>query len=163
MRYCRSLLADGHVDANHVFALLVDDRIERDGGLAGLAVADYQLALAAPDWYHRVDRLEAGLQRLFHLAVDDARRDALDRHVLFGNDRALPSAGWPSALTTRPIMVAGRHLDDSLGAFDDVAFLDRLKLAEQDRADLVLFEVERESGRALLEFQQFPAITFSRP
>src|SRR5262245_40146668 len=152
----RSLLADGHVDADHVFALLVNDRIERDGGLAGLAVADDQFALAAPDRDHRVNRFEAGLQRLFHpLAVDDARRDALDRHVILGNDRAFAVGGLSTRVDpAADHRLARRHLDDSFGALDDVTFFDRLKFAEQDRADLVLFEVERESRRALLEFQQ---------
>ena len=45
-------------------ALLVDDRVERDGGLAGLAVADDQLALAAADRDHGVDALMPGLERL---------------------------------------------------------------------------------------------------
>src|SRR3546814_3363334 len=54
---------------------LVDDRVDGDGGLAGLPVADDQLALAAADGGHGVDGLDAGLQRLVHrLALDDARR-----------------------------------------------------------------------------------------
>ena len=57
----RLLLADGDVDAEDVLALLVDDGVERDGGLAGLAVADDQLALTAPDRDHGVDRLDSGL------------------------------------------------------------------------------------------------------
>ena len=49
--------------------------VDRDGGLAGLAVADDQLALAAADGDQRVDGLEAGLHRLVHrLARNDARR-----------------------------------------------------------------------------------------
>src|SRR3546814_18515689 len=41
-------------------------------GLAGVAVADDQLALAAADGNERVERLEAGLHRLVHrLARDD--------------------------------------------------------------------------------------------
>ena len=49
----------------------------RDRGLAGLPVADDQLALAAADRNHRVDGFDAGLQRLFHrLPVDHARRNA---------------------------------------------------------------------------------------
>ena len=57
----------------HVLALLVDDRVDGDGGLAGLAVADDELALAAADGDHRVDGLDAGLQRLLdRLALDDA-------------------------------------------------------------------------------------------
>ena len=59
----RELLADRHVDADEALALLVDDRVEGDGGLARLAVADDQLALAAADRDQRVDRLDAGLDR----------------------------------------------------------------------------------------------------
>ena len=64
LRDRRLLLADRVVDADHVLPLLVDDRVDRDGRLAGLAVADDQLALTAADRHHRVDRLEPGLQRL---------------------------------------------------------------------------------------------------
>ena len=49
------------------------------GGLAGLAVADDQLALPAADRDHRVDRLDARLHRLLdRLAREDARRLHLD-------------------------------------------------------------------------------------
>jgi hypothetical protein len=41
----RFLLTDRDIDADHVAVLLVDDRIERDRGLARLAVADDQLTL----------------------------------------------------------------------------------------------------------------------
>ncbi len=71
----RFLLADGDVDADDAGALLIDDGVESDGRLAGLAVADDQLALTAADGDHAVDRLDAGLQRLVHrLAGRDARR-----------------------------------------------------------------------------------------
>ena len=90
LRDRRALLPDRAVDADHVAALLVDDGVQNDGGLAGLAVADDQFALAAADRNHRVDGLDAGLQRLAHrLPVDHARRDALDGHALLGGDRAL--------------------------------------------------------------------------
>ena len=88
LRDRRALLADGDVDADDVLALLVDDRVDRDGGLARLAVADDQLALAAADRHQRVERLEAGLQRLLHgLAVDDAGRLELERPGLGRLDR----------------------------------------------------------------------------
>jgi len=45
----RRPLPDGHVDADQVLALLVDDGVQRDGGLPGLAVADDQLALTPAD------------------------------------------------------------------------------------------------------------------
>ena len=68
----RALLADRDVDALDLLlrvagrpvVALVDDRVDRDRGLAGLAVADDQLALAAADGGHGVDGLDAGLQRL---------------------------------------------------------------------------------------------------
>ena len=76
----RHALADRDVDRDDVRVLVVDDRVDRDRRLAGLAVADDQLALAAADRDHRVDRLQAGLHRLLHrLALDDARGLELGR------------------------------------------------------------------------------------
>ena len=70
-------------------ALLVDDRVDRDRGLAGLAVADDELALAAADRDHGVDRLDAGLHRLVHaLALHDAGGLQLERAAAVGRDRA---------------------------------------------------------------------------
>src|SRR6185503_2566653 len=60
----RLLLTDGVVDADDAEALLIDDGVDRDGGLARLAVTDDELALAPADRHHAVDRLEAGLERL---------------------------------------------------------------------------------------------------
>ena len=64
-RDVRVLLTDRDVDAEDVAAFLIDDRIDRDGRLPDLAVADDQLALALADRNERVDRADAGLQRLF--------------------------------------------------------------------------------------------------
>ena len=86
----RVLLADGDVDALHALAGLVDDGVDGDRGLAGLAVADDQLALAPADRRHGVDGLDAGLHRLGHrLAADDARRLDLHAAGLGAVDRAL--------------------------------------------------------------------------
>src|SRR5439155_22629476 len=85
-----ALLADGDVDALHALAALVDDRVDREGGLAGLAVADDQLALAAAHRRHGVDDLDPGLQRLVHrLARHDAGRLHLETPGVVGCDRAL--------------------------------------------------------------------------
>ncbi len=97
------LLADRDVDRIHrpelrvargeadlVDLRLVDDRVDGDGRLAGAAVADDQLALAAADRDHGVDRHDAGEDRLGdRLADDDAGGDLLDRVGLGGGDRAL--------------------------------------------------------------------------
>src|SRR5262249_61556678 len=74
LRDGRALLADRDVDAveldllvaGGVERLLVEDGVERERGLAGLAVADDQLALAAADRGPPVDRLEAGRHRLVY-------------------------------------------------------------------------------------------------
>src|SRR5690606_6248503 len=91
LRDGRALLADGDVDAVQLLrlraaivdGLLVEDRVEDDGGLAGLAVADDQLALAAADRNEGVDGLQAGRHRLVHrLARNDAGRLDVDAATL---------------------------------------------------------------------------------
>ena len=157
LRDGRQLLADRDVDADEVAALLVDDRVDGDGRLAGLAVADDQLALAAADRDHRVDGLDAGLdRRVDRLADDHARRDALDRAGLGARRSApLPSSGSPSGSTTRPSSAcADRHLDDPAGGPDLVAFLDRGGVAEDDRADRLLLEVEGHAHHPVGELEQ---------
>ena len=159
-----ALLADGHVEAEDVLALLVDDRVDADGGLAGAAVADDQLALAAPDRDHGVDGLEARLQRLLHRApVDHARRVALDRPELLGGDRPLAVDRLPERVhDAADQRLADRHLGDAVGALDGVAFLDLRVVAEEHRADVVRSrfstspndvarELEQLAGHRLLE------------
>ena len=40
LRYRRSLLTDCHIDADNVFATLIDDRIDCDRGFSGLSISD---------------------------------------------------------------------------------------------------------------------------
>src|SRR5262245_65745073 len=98
LRYGRALLADGDVDAieallvvaERVDRFLVEDGVQDDGGLAGLAVAYDELALAAADGNERVDGLQASLHRLMHrLARNDAGRLHVDAALLFRLDRPL--------------------------------------------------------------------------
>jgi hypothetical protein len=60
------------VQADHVALALMDDRVDRDRGLAGRAVTDDQLALAAAERKQGVDHEDAGGERLGHqIALDD--------------------------------------------------------------------------------------------
>src|SRR5690606_6151601 len=131
------LLADRDVDAGEVLALLVDDRVDRDGRLAGLAVADDQLALATADRHHGVDRLQAGLDRLRHrLALGHARGDLLDDVGQLRVDRALAVDGLAERVDDAALELgADRHLEDSAGGLDHVAFGDVGVLAQDHRAD----------------------------
>ena len=70
----RHPLPDRDVDADHVLVAVVDDRVDRDRRLAGLAVADDQLSLAAADRDHPVDRHQAGLHRFGRPAGAGPRR-----------------------------------------------------------------------------------------
>src|SRR5699024_12612447 len=71
----RALLADSDVDAADLLlrvaglpvGLLVDDRVDRQSGLAGLAVTDDQLTLSTAYRNHRDDALVDGLVGLEHL------------------------------------------------------------------------------------------------
>ena len=85
-------------------------------GLAGLAVADDQLALAAADRGHRVDRLDAGLQRLVHrLALHDAGRLQLEG-----------AAARRSSISPRPSIGVAERVDDAA----------EVAVADGDREDL---------------------------
>ena len=156
LRDGRALLPDRHVDAVHVEALLIDDRVDRDRGLAGLAIADDQLALSAPDNQHRVDGLDAGLQRLLdRLAADDTGRLDFDSAHLGRFDRALVvdrlAEGVDDAAEQA---LADRNFGDSAGALDLVAFLDGLRVAEEHGADVVLFEVQHQAVDLMRKFEQ---------
>ena len=63
-----SLLADGHIDADHALALLVQYRIQGNGRLAGLPVSDNQLPLAPADGEHGINGQNAGFHRSCHRA-----------------------------------------------------------------------------------------------
>ena len=147
----RLALADGHVDADEVAILVVDDRVDGDRRLAGLAVADDELALAAADRDHRVDRLQTGEHRLLdRLALDDARGLVLGGARLGRADLALAVERIAERIDDAPEqLVAHRDLEQAPGALDRVAFGDLLPVAEQHRADVVGLEVERQAGHVV--------------
>ena len=155
LRDGRLLLADGVVDADDVQTLLIDDGVDRHRRLAGLPVADDQLALSTANGNHRVDRLESGLQRLLdRLAVDDARRDAFDRRLLLGGDRALAVQWLPERVDhSAEHRVADRNGHDAPGPLYGVAFLDLGRFAEQHRTYAVFLEVQRDAEDAVRELE----------
>jgi hypothetical protein len=83
-------LADGAIDAEHILAALVEDGVDGDGGLAGLAVTENQFALAAPDGNERINDFQSCLEWFGHRrAIHDGRGGALDGQALVGGHGAL--------------------------------------------------------------------------
>src|SRR5690606_14699348 len=165
LRDRRLLLADGHVDAVDAQPLLVEDGIDRDGGLARLTIADDQLALPAADRDHRVDRLDARLQRLLdRLAGDDAGRLDLDLAVGIGFDR-------PSAIDrlTQAVddaaeqRLAHGHFGDAPGPLDLVALANALVGPHRGDTDVVFLEVEDQAADAVGELDQLTGHRLRQP
>lgn len=129
-----SLLSDGHIHAEQLsldvtgvkVALLVDDGVDGDGGLAGLSVTDDQLSLATTDGHKSVHGLEAGLHRLVHgLSGDDA--GCLDLHSLSlaGLDRAEAINGVSEGIEhSAQHLLSDGDIDDGAGSGDSITFLD---------------------------------------
>ncbi len=104
---------------------------------------------------HRVDRLEPRVHRLLHgLPLDDAGRLELERPALGGLDRAEPVERVAERVDDAAEQAgADRHAHDLAGAADRLALLHVLPLAEERGADVVLLEVERDAGHAVLELE----------
>ncbi len=150
------LLADGDVDADEALAFLVDDRIDGECALAGLTVADDQLALAASDGDQGVDGLDAGLdRRIDRLAGDDTRCDALHGAGRGMGDRTLVVQG-PAERVDDTAQETGpdRHLNHATGSLDGVTLLDMGWVAENDRADGLLLKVQSHPHDATWELEQ---------
>src|SRR6266702_1158376 len=160
LRHGGGPLPDGDVDTDDALALLVDDGVERDRRLAGLTVANDQLALAASDRNHGVDGLDPGLERrVDRLAGDHTGRHLLDRRELFRFDRAL-AVDRLAERVHHPAdeRLAHRHLDNLAGGAHLVAFLDVLIGAEDDGADGVLLEVKGDAADPTLELEQLECL-----
>ena len=150
-------LPDGHVNAFDACALLVDDRVDRHGGLAGLTVADDQLALAAADRHHGVNGLQTGLHRLVHrLALDHARRHLLDGAGAFALDVALAVDGAAQGIDhAAQQALAHRHFQNAAGGLHRVAFLQAGVVAQHHGTHGVLLQVQGQAEQVTGELQHF--------
>jgi hypothetical protein len=169
----RALLADRDIDAvellrlvgTRVDALLIEDGVDGDCGLAGLAVADDELALTAADRHQRVDRLEARLHRLVHrFARNDAGRLDLDARALDVGERTLAVDRIAERVDDAAEQAAAHgHLDDGAGALHHVAFADAAIVSEHHDADIVGLEVERHALHAVGELDHLAGLDLVQP
>ena len=149
----RLLLGNRDIDADDPGPLLAEDRIDRDGGLAGLPVADDELALPPADRGHGVDRLDPGLHRLVdRLAVGDPGGGRLDQPGGAGGDRPLVVDRLAQRVDDpADHRLADRDAEQLAGRRDGLPFVDRRVFAQDDDADRGLFEVQGQPLDARLE------------
>ena len=156
LRHRGAFLADRHIDAvklllvvaGSVHALLVNDRIDDHGRLAGLPVADDQLALPAPDRNQRIDRLDARLHRLMHrLARNDPRRLHLNLRPRHIGQRPLAVDRVAQPVHHAPQQPAPhRHVHDAARAADRIPLADSAVVAKDHDTDIVGLEVQRHAA-----------------
>ena len=161
--YGGGFLANGYIDAidglalEEVFAL-IDDGVNCDGRLAGLAVADDELTLATTDGDHGVDGLETGLQRLVDgLTVDNARCLAVEGHLKF------LTANGCAAINglAKGVDDASDHLfayldgGDATCAAGNIALLDTLGGTEEHYAHIVFLQVHGDGHGAVFKLHEF--------
>lgn len=102
--HSRTALSDGTVDAEDTLVALIQDRVEGDGSLAGLAIPQDQLALPTADRQQRVDDLEAGLQgSRDRCSMQDGGAGRSTGRRSRNRTAPCSSIGRPSASTTRPM------------------------------------------------------------
>ena len=118
-------------------------------------------ALAAADRNHRVDGLEARLQRLAHrLTEDDARSLALQGHVdLLPADVAEAVQRIAERVhDTAHERLAHGNGGDAVGPPDDGPFLQEVGRAHQDGAHVVGLQVHHDGHHAVAAVQQFAGL-----
>ena len=110
-----------------------------------MSVADNQLALAAPDRYQRVNNLQTCLHRFMHAAAGNNAGGFNFRIAeLFGFNFAQTVNRFTQGVDHAPQkLLADRHADDSVGAFDQIAFFNAFIRTENHDADAVFFQIER--------------------
>ena len=156
-RHGRRALADGAIDADDVLALLVEDGVDGDGGLARLPVAQDQFALAASDRDERVNDLQPGLQRNGHRrSIHDLRRRSFDRQSRIGGDRP-EAVERPTERIDHPPEqpFTDGDIHHPPQTPDFVAGVQMRVVAKQNDADLVFIDVEGDTKYAAGKFEQF--------
>ena len=163
-----ALLADRDIDTVQLLALiitlidrlLVDEGVNRHGGLAGLAVTNDQLALAAANGNQAVQRLQAGLHGFMHrFARDDTRRLDVHQTAFIRLDRALAIDGIAQGVDNAAQQaLAHGYVNDFTGTFYCIAFGNGGVGTENNDADVIAFQVQGHTFDTAGEFHHFAGL-----
>ena len=150
-------LADRAIDAQDVLVALVQNGVDRDGGLAGLPIAKNQLALAAAYRNERIDDDKASLQRhRDRSAVHDRPGRTFDRQTLGRWNRSF-AIEWPAQWVddSPDQSIAHRHVHDTTCSLDLIAGVQMPAFAKQHDADFLFINVERDAVEITGKLHQF--------
>ncbi|EJX07230.1 hypothetical protein EVA_04658 [gut metagenome] len=152
-------LADGHINAEHTLALLVDDGIGSNHSLTGLAVANNQFTLTAANRNHAVNCFDTGLKRHRNaLALDDAGSWALDGAILLCINGTLTVDGLAQSIHNAANHgLAYRNAHNLAGTLHNAALFQANVTAQQNNGNAVLFQVLCHTVCAVLKLHQLTA------
>ena len=95
------------------------------------------------------------------MAIDDAGRDALDRIEFFSENRSAIVDGVSERINHAAYQrLSHRNLHDAAGALYQIAFFDFLKVAEQNGADFIFLEIERQPAYFVGKLEQLAGHNF---
>ena len=161
LRHGAGLLADGHIDADGVLPLLVQDGIHGDGGFAGLPVANEQFALTAADGEHGINGQNARFQGPADgFALHNARGRPLDGIIFLGRELLAPVDDLAQGIDhpAQNVVVDG-DASRAAGAHHPVPFGNIAVLAEEhDTGGAVGANVLHHALYAAVEQHDFPVL-----
>ena len=151
-----ALLANADVDAHQLvlltLGLLVDNGINGNGGLAGLAITNDQLTLTTANRNQGIDGLKSGRHGLVHgLSRDNSGGLHLRTRAELGHDGALAVDGLTETVDhAAKKLRADGDIHDSTGSLDGVTLKNGSIITEDHNTDVGVLEVEShttETGR----------------
>ncbi len=139
----RALLPNGDVDADQVFALLVDDRVQGNGRLTSFAVADDQFALTATNRNHGVNRRDTRRHRFIdRLTLDHARGHPFHAAEFIRSDGAFAINRLTDGVDdTANQGITDRHGNDTTSATHQVAFLNVGIITHDDDTNIIFGQI----------------------
>ena len=144
-----------------VCCTLIKYGINGDGSLSGLTVADYKLTLTPADRNHRVNSLEACLQRFgYWLTEDDTWGLALKRHLtqITGNPALSIKRFSERVHHTADHPLADIQRSDPAGASDGHSLLDLISRSQKHSTHIILLKVHHDGFDAILELQKLACL-----
>ena len=152
-------MADGNVDTTNLLrgiarspvVFLVDDGVDRDGGLTRLTVTNDELALSATDRNHGINCFDTGLHGFVNgLAGHNARSLKFECTASVGLNVAQSVDGVSERVDhATEIAFADGNREHFASARDFLAFDNAGELTENHNTDFVFVEVQRETQRSV--------------